>query len=214
MAALVSRHYAGAAKNRHEKMRRAITSVINQSYKNWELLICCDGCKEAYEIGLEFAQHDKTQRIKVFLLQSTPLWSGYPRNYGKFRASGDYVCYLDADDYFGEQHLEKINKGLTANVEEMVDWAWFNDYQWHPIKRKWLENYCYIERMGKCGTSNIVLRRELDVSWPLKSNYGFDDFQFIMQLRQYYAASFYRIITPEYYVCHVPPNIHGRGYDI
>jgi glycosyltransferase involved in cell wall biosynthesis len=214
MAVTVSKIYAGAAKNRPEKLHRAIKSVLAQKYCNWELLVVCDGCREAFNIATEYAKIDKLKRIKVFLLHESPVWSGRMRNYGKFRATGDYVCYLDADDYFGEYHLTKIHKGLTADVIETVDWAWFNDYQYNPLKQTWYENFCYIDKMGKCGTSNIVYKRELEIVWPMSAAYAFDDFAVIAQLRRLYSTSFYRIITPEYYVCHVPKNVYNRGYDI
>lgn len=196
--------YKGAAKDRPRKLVRAVQSVVDQTLKDWELLIVADGCRETVRIVTE-AFHDS--RIKLLEIEKQPLWSGIPRNVGKFRANGENIVYLDIDDFFGAEHLQIIADQLSP---ELV-WVWFNDLRWHHLQQKFRENFCHIDKAGKHGTSNICFRRTLNVGWPVKGNY-LHDYYFIRELRL--LMPYQQIATPQYHVCHIPNGVNFRGYDV
>lgn len=191
--------YKGSATNREIKLHRAIYSVLEQTFKEWELIVVSDGCEKTNKIVKE----DEDYRIKLIKIEKQPIWSGNVRETGLKQANGKYICYLDSDDCFGNNHLQLIYEQLND-----YEWVWFNDYR--KIKGKWQENSCDIQRKGRCGTSNICHKRELNVSWN-KSGYGLDDYYFCQNLLKY--RNFTKINTPEYLVCHVPSNVLNRGYD-
>ncbi len=199
--------YKGAAKDRETKLVRAVKSVLNQSFKDWELIIIADGCQKTVDI-VNSTTNDS--RVKCYKIDKQPLWSGVPRNLGKFKATGIYITYLDNDDYFGENHLQKIVLGGLSDQQ----WVWFNDWRWNALKKDWFENYCYVEKIGRCGTSNVCFQRSLEVAWPVVGNYQ-HDWEFMKSLRKYEGEG---IATPEYYVCHIPQNTsvlpQDRAYDI
>jgi glycosyltransferase involved in cell wall biosynthesis len=83
----------------------AIKSVINQTYKNWELLLI-DDCST--DKTLEIAQSflDKYPNIKL-LINPTNLGAAITRNRGIEAAKGDYIAFLDGDDLWKPEKLQK-----------------------------------------------------------------------------------------------------------
>lgn len=91
---------------RPEMLRRAINSVLNQTYQNFEIIITADGCPQFESVVLEY----NDSRIKWWNQERN--YNNYgitPRNYAlKLMTSGKYIAYLDDDDYWTKDHLESI----------------------------------------------------------------------------------------------------------
>jgi glycosyltransferase involved in cell wall biosynthesis len=84
---------------------KAIQSVINQTYKNWELIIVDDGSTDqTRQIVEEFQKKDS--RIKYFFQNNKG--QGAARNLGIKNANGVYIAFLDSDDEFFENKLERV----------------------------------------------------------------------------------------------------------
>ena len=81
-----------------------IESVINQTYKKWEMIIVDDGSKDkSAEIIKTYVNKDS--RIKYIYQNNTG--SAAARNNGIRRAQGQYIALLDADDVWHKDFLEK-----------------------------------------------------------------------------------------------------------
>lgn len=91
--------------NRAHVLPRAIDSIINQTYSHWELLVVDDGSDDGTEeLMAEYIKKDS--RIKFFKRPEDRLRGGNAcRNIGGERATGDYVTYLDSDDYYRPNRL-------------------------------------------------------------------------------------------------------------
>jgi len=192
-------HYPTAAKDRDQKIHRAIQSVIDQTFQDWQLIIICDGCDKTFEIIKE--NYFNEPRIDCYKIKKEPLWSGTPRNVGISLAKGEYICYLDIDDFFGPNHLQIIHSGIHGS--EKKDWVWFDDYEgtrfgeFKRIKRD-------IHRKANHGTSNICHLKDL-AQWSAKGTY-LHDFEFVMNLKKK-SLKFNKIEIPQYYICHVPNRV-------
>ena len=93
----------------------ALDSVINQTYKNLEIIVIDDGSNDGSEkICDEYAKKDN--RIKLIHQENRGLSAA--RNTGLDNMSGEYVAFLDSDDVF---ELEAIEKSLQAMLYNNVD---------------------------------------------------------------------------------------------
>ena len=104
--------------NREAFLPRAINSVMKQTYCNWELLVVDDGSKDGSKRLIEdYCKKDK--KIKYILNQHKKGPSG-ARNHGINVAKGDYIAFLDSDDEWVNDHIEKIMNEFDKNNN--VDW--------------------------------------------------------------------------------------------
>lgn len=89
--------------NASKFIKNTIETVLNQTYKNFELLLVDDGSTDN---TLEIIKKYKDKRIKVIELTEKGYASG-ARNKGIECAQGDYICFLDADDLWEKDKLAK-----------------------------------------------------------------------------------------------------------
>lgn len=99
--------------NSSKVLKESIVSIQQQSYREWELLVVDDYSKDDTRDMLhEFAKCDK--RIKLVLLAKNH-GSGFARNEGLNLARGRFVGFLDSDDMW---HPEKLEKQLAFMKEQ------------------------------------------------------------------------------------------------
>ena len=85
--------------NRLELLKRAVESVMNQTYKNLEVIVVDDHSTDG---TVEWCLNNR-----ITLLQSVSKGGNAARNLGIKYASGKYVAFLDDDDYWFENKIEK-----------------------------------------------------------------------------------------------------------
>lgn len=96
--------------NRADLLRIAIQSVVEQTVKKWELLIIDDGSMDNTK---EVAKSFDDSRIHYFYQEHKE--RNTARNLGIQKAKGQYICFLDDDDYFLEFHLQNFFDFLIQN---------------------------------------------------------------------------------------------------
>lgn len=90
-----------------------IKTVQEQTYSNWELIFVDDGSMDdSVEIIKSFQKSDK--RIKLFEQQKN-YGAALARNKGINESQGNYLCYIDADDLWDKEKLEKQVKFMKEN---------------------------------------------------------------------------------------------------
>src|SRR5699024_10471201 len=100
--------------NSENTVGKSIESVLNQTYKNIELIIINDGSNDNTEpIIVKYAASD--YRIKYVFQENEGVSSA--RNTGILKATGDYIAFIDADDYYSNNMIELlINQALIFNA--------------------------------------------------------------------------------------------------
>ncbi len=99
--------------NTEKFIRSTIDSVLNQTYTNWEMILVDDASTDkTVSVIEEFAQKDS--RIKLFKLPKNQ-GNGFARNAALEKATGKYIAYLDADDLWFPEKLEKQILFLKTN---------------------------------------------------------------------------------------------------
>lgn len=101
--------------NCEKTLSKCLSSVLNQSFKDFELIVINDGSPDNSDsICQEFAQKDK--RIKYIRRENGGLAS--VRNLGLSQARGEYLCFVDSDDYIDENALLYMyNIALKENCD-------------------------------------------------------------------------------------------------
>lgn len=98
--------------NAEKYLETCLNSVINQTYKNLEILLINDGSTDnSEEICEKFKKTDS--RIKLYYtINSGP---GFARNLGLSRAIGDYIMFVDSDDSVDTKIVEILMEELKKN---------------------------------------------------------------------------------------------------
>lgn len=94
-----------------------VASVVNQSYKNLEIILVDDGSPDNCGIMCD-AWAEKDSRIKVIHKQNQGL--GYARNSGIDVAAGEYMTFLDSDDYVNEMMYERLMVTAVSNNSDIA----------------------------------------------------------------------------------------------
>jgi glycosyltransferase involved in cell wall biosynthesis len=104
--------------NASEFLQAAIESVLAQTYQNWELLLVDDGSNDgSTEIAMRFAS-ENSARIKYFEHDGHQnLGMSAARNLGIHNAKGEYIAFLDADDYWLPNKLDVQTRILDSQPE-------------------------------------------------------------------------------------------------
>ena len=123
-------------------IRRCIDSILNQTYTNFELILVDDGSPDdSGVICDEYATKDK--RIKVIHKQNGGVSSA--RNTGLNVAQGDFISFVDSDDWIHPQMFELLIKAVAEyNADAVtINNLWCNDanfeypeYNYNTIPRK------------------------------------------------------------------------------
>ncbi|MEW5798408.1 MAG: glycosyltransferase family A protein [Bacteroidota bacterium] len=104
--------------NRAGLLPRAIDSVLQQTYDDWELVVVDDGSKDKTRALID-EYSTKDDRISYFHQLNAGL--AHARNTGMQLAIGDYLCFLDSDDEFAPTHLEERVQYLERSRNWNVD---------------------------------------------------------------------------------------------
>lgn len=101
--------------NCENTLKVAVDSIINQTYENWELIMCDDGSVDmTYKIAKEYEKIDN--RIKV-LKNKENKGLAYSLNRCIEESNGEYIARHDADDYSDINRLEVEVKFLNNNEQ-------------------------------------------------------------------------------------------------
>lgn len=103
--------------NKYKYLTKSLNSIINQTYKDFELIIVDDGSSDGSEnLCDEFAKKDN--RIKVLHIENAGVSNA--RNVGLDNAKGKYLQFIDSDDYVDDDMLEKLYDKATKHDVDIV----------------------------------------------------------------------------------------------
>jgi glycosyltransferase involved in cell wall biosynthesis len=98
------------AYNSEKTILATITSVQNQTFTDWEIIIINDGSTDN---TLEVVEKIQDERIKIYSYENGGLSTA--RNRGITQAKGEFISFLDADDLWSPDKLELQLKALQEN---------------------------------------------------------------------------------------------------
>ena len=98
-------------------LRTCIESIQKQTYDNLEIILVDDGSPDACpQICDEYEKKDD----RIIVLHNHNQGVAAARNIGLERANGQYICFVDSDDYVYKRYIEKLYKTLINNDADMA----------------------------------------------------------------------------------------------
>lgn len=106
-------------------LEKCLSSIVKQTYKNIEIILVNDGSTDkSLEVAKKYKFMD--QRISVYSKQNGGLASA--RNYGLLKSKGNYIIFIDSDDYISCHHVEnlyntliKYDADIAVSKIQMID---------------------------------------------------------------------------------------------
>lgn len=131
--------------NSEKYIRRCVESILEQDYKNIEIILVDDGSKDSSaQICDELAKSDR--RIRVFHQKNAG--PGSARNTGLLNCTGDFVTFVDADDTVEKEGYSKI---LRSNPQADLIIG-----QWNIYNEK-----CELKKVHKLRRSRKVNKKDI-----------------------------------------------------
>ncbi len=197
--------------NHKNYILKAIDSVLEQTYKNFELIVIDDGSTDN---SIEIIEAVKDNRINILTQPNRGAHAAINR--GLEIATGDYIAILNSDDLFQDNRLDLV---LGKMIEENADFAstwidvideygrskgikmtWKNMQPWSPEvtinKSNELENYYenLIFSNFISTTSNMIFKRSvIDAGYRMRGFKFVHDWDFALRV----ASKFYCIVVEE-----------------
>ena len=187
-------------------LEKCVKSILKQTYTNLEIILVDDGSPDnSGKMCDELAKVD--DRIKVYHKKNGGLSDA--RNYGVERANGEYIGFVDSDDYIHECMYEKlyvaIKKSGTLIVECGVTRVYKNkerphyegeDYFWVLSKQEYLKEYLENKRLYGSAWCKLIHK---DLAKKLKFPVGriYEDAFYTLELLN--NVNEYTLINGNYY---------------
>lgn len=101
--------------NTEKYLRKCFDSVINQSYQNIEMVIINDGSKDNSEKIINEYKDKYPEIVSYYSKENTGVAD--TRNFGIEKAKGDYIMFLDSDDYIDEALFKNLEKYINQDID-------------------------------------------------------------------------------------------------
>lgn len=118
--------------NLQDKIEQCIKSLCNQTYNNLEIIVIDDGSKDDSLFAINtLSKEDK--RIKCYSHKNRGV--SYTRNFGISIATGEYVMFVDGDDYLSETYLEHMVNAISENTDLIIGGLTFRHQNYDIITK-------------------------------------------------------------------------------
>lgn len=172
-------------------LTKCLDSLVNQSLSNIEVLVVNDGSKDSSEKIMEGYAQRYPEKIKAFTKENGGLSDA--RNFGLDRASGDYIGFVDSDDYVSETMFEEMfllgekhqAKMVICNIQKVDETGKITQKltQLPNMPEKiTLENNFSVFSDISYFACNKLFKKELFNQRRFKKGVHFEDIQLIPQL--------------------------------
>ena len=145
--------------NSEDYIDQTLKSVINQSYKNWKLIIVDDfSNKETTKILRKYYKHKK---IKIFWLKKNK-GAGFCRNYAIKKSNSPYIAFIDSDDIWKKNKLKNQIEFMLRNKLKFV----YSNYETFGLKNKKIDcplkfSYLSFTKNTSIATSTMIIKRNI-----------------------------------------------------
>lgn len=103
--------------NTEAYLEKSISSILEQNYNNIELIIIEDGSTDNSKSKLK--KYEDNKKIKIFYNDQNK-GLAYSRNVGLDNATGEYIGFIDSDDYISKDYFEKLMNAIQEQSAEVA----------------------------------------------------------------------------------------------
>ncbi|QQG50893.1 MAG: glycosyltransferase [Candidatus Saccharibacteria bacterium] len=107
--------------NCEEYIQECLDSIYSQTYSNYEIILVNDGSTDG---SLKLLRANAKKHAGITLIDQRNMGQGYTRNHALQRAAGEYVLFVDADDYIEAQTLELVVARAEVDKADAVHFDW------------------------------------------------------------------------------------------
>ena len=141
----------------------SIKSVLNQTYENLEIIIIYD---DENQNDLDFIQEIKKKDRRIFIIKNLKtMGAGESRNIGINNSKGQYIAFLDADDTWQNDKLNKQINFMKSNDYKITHTSYnIVDESQRIIGKRIARNFFRLNDLLKScdiGTSTVILKKDL-----------------------------------------------------
>ena len=157
--------------NAEKYVKKSIDSLVNQTTNEIEIILVDDGSTDGS--GSTCDQYDGSENVKIIHKENGGICTA--RNAGLLQAEGQYVSFIDSDDFMDLVAYEKIIKVLKNNQADILDFGWRyvsetgeKTENFHENPKKLLLDESYIKKQVLPPLLNLEKNRKnfvFDFSW-------------------------------------------------
>lgn len=108
-------------------LNQCIDSVLHQTYKNLEVILVDDGSRDG---SLEICKQYKKKDNRITIIHQENGGLSYARNQGIKKATGEYITFLDSDDYWDDIMLiEKLVLKIRGRQPDIINYRYKHYYE-------------------------------------------------------------------------------------
>ncbi|MEZ4798579.1 MAG: glycosyltransferase family 2 protein [Flavobacteriales bacterium] len=199
--------------NRSQLASRAIESVFNQTFSDFEVILVDDGSTDdTKEVLLE--KFSKDPRFKY--IYQTNAKESAARNNGVMQSTGRFVCFLDSDDYYLSDHLAKLHERIKENGEALAFYHTLSYVEHENGERKKLQEEHQVESnpfyylfRNQILPINICIPREVAIKYPFRVDiYNDEDSEMFYRV----VSDFPIVAIPEHTVVYFQHQGNSRDF--
>ena len=198
--------------NGEKYLKKSVQSVLKQSYKKWELIFWDNLSSDNSE---KIIKKFNDNRIKYFKSKKfTNLYEA--RNLAIKKSKGEFICFLDTDDWWKKEKLKIQIEFVKKNKKENIEFIYSNFYIYDNLKKKTKKYFNYKMPSGKI-TQQLLNDYKLGILTVMMKKYLFKnmcfdkkfniigDFDFFIKLST--KEKFFSIQKPLAYY-----RVHKKNY--
>lgn len=173
--------------NVEKYLKKCLDSVINQTFQDTEIILVNDGSPDNSQIIVNEYKKKYPKKIKFYIKENGGLSSA--RNYGLKYAKGEYILFIDSDDYIDCTMVEKLYSSIEKNHSDIAMCDFIKVYE-NKTKKDYVKTFYGDEYdkknflMSSPGVCIKLVKRKIikDNKIKFMENVWFEDVAFSLKL--------------------------------
>lgn len=179
--------------NVEKYLRTCMESLVTQTLEDIEIIVVNDGSSDNSQAILEEYEQRYPQKIMVYKIENHGV--SYARNYGARYAEGEYLLFVDSDDYIEPTMCQKLYEKAIRDGNDLVICGYNNVYEMEPgDKKRKFDVYTPVNQnfsLEECPYEMLnispfpwdkLIKRELFLQLFFPEGLRFEDLEFVLKV--------------------------------